>query len=492
MNNINIIKAIPNYTEVKKKTVGYARVSTDTLLQDTSYNLQIEELEKDIKSNSNYKFLGIFEDRASGSSTNKRYDFKTMIELARQKEIDVIVTKSISRFGRNLIETITTVRELRNIGVEVIFQKENISSLDDSFDFLFSVLASHAEEESNNISDNNRWSVNKRKQKGENFTSHLYGYKIINKEFHIIEDEASVVRKIYELYLSGESYKDIINYLASKGIKTRKGKALWSKATIEGILQNEKFCGDMILGKYYVKNGVKTANKRGLTDMYLVENNHSAIISKETFVKAQKLRKSRHKHVSKNANKKPSPYSKLVYSTLHESYFRYALEKPKGQSGNVKSQIPTIYCPGKDETIKRLSFQTKVIVGLLNQILSEIRSNLLLLVLDNLKLLNNKIEITKNKESLVTRLDDLKRIKRLSEIRKLLTLSNDYGIGDLRKIFNKVIVNENYIDIKISILDDDGIDLNGCGVIHETEYNFTKFHKRVSYNISIYVSKLLN
>lgn len=140
MNNINIIKAIPNYTEVKKKTVGYARVSTDTLLQDTSYNLQIDELEKDIRSNSNYLFLGVFEDKASGSSIIKREEFKTMIELARQNEIDVIVTKSISRFGRNLIETINTVRELRNIGVEVIFQKENISSLDDSFDFLFSVL----------------------------------------------------------------------------------------------------------------------------------------------------------------------------------------------------------------------------------------------------------------------------------------------------------------------------------------------------------------
>lgn len=486
MNNINIIKTIPNYTEVKKKTVGYARVSTDTLLQDTSYKFQIDELEKDIKSNTNYRFLGIFEDKASGSSIIKREEFKTMIELARQNEIDVIITKSISRFGRNLIETITTVRELRNIGVEVIFQKENISSLDDSFDFLFSVLASHAEEESNNISDNNRWSVNKRKQKGENLTNHIYGYKIINKEFHIIEDEARVIRKIYELYLAGTSYKDIINYLFSKGIKTRKGNDVWSKATIEGILQNEKFCGDMILGKYYVKNGVKTANKRGLTDMYLVENNHPAIISKETFIKAQYLRKSRHKHISKNTNKKLSTFVKFVYSTIHQSYFRYALEKPKGQSGNVTSQIPTIYCPGKSNTIKRLSFQTKVIVDLLNRVLSKIKSDLLLLVLNNLKLLNNKIEITKNKESLISRLDDLKRIKRLSEIRKLLTNSDTYGITDLRKVFNKVIVNEDSINIKISISDDDGIDLKGYSLIHQTEYSFIKFYKENSYPIFIY------
>lgn len=486
MNNINIIKALPNYTHIKRRVVGYARVSTNTLLQDTSYNLQIDELEKDIRSNPNYRFLGVFEDKASGSSIIKREEFKTMIELARQDEIDVIVTKSISRFGRNLIETITTVRELRNIGVEVIFQKENISSLDDSFDFLFSVLASHAEEESNNISDNNRWSVNKRKQKGENLTNQIYGYKIINKEFHIIEDEAKVIRKIYELYLEGLSYNDIINHLSSKGIKTRKGNDIWSKATIEGILQNEKFCGDMILGKYYVVKGVKTANKRGLTDMYLVSNNHPAIISKETFIKAQELRKSRHKHISKNTNRKLSPFAKLVYSTLHESYFRYALEKPKGQSGNVTSEIPTIYCPGKSSNIKRLSFQTKVIIDLLNQVLSEIKSNLLLLVLDNLKLLNNKIEVTRNKESLVSRLDDLKRIKHLSEIRKLLSSDSNYEISDLRKIFNKVIVNEDSIDIKISISDDDCIDLNGYSLIHKTEYNFIKFYKKVSYPIFIY------
>lgn len=242
----------------------------------------------------------------------------------------------------------------------------------------------------------------------------------------------------------------------------------------------------MVLGKYYVKKGVKTANKRGLTDMYLIQNNHPAIISKETFVKAQELRKSRHKHISKNNNKKLSQFAKFVYSTIHQSYFRYALEKPKGQSGNVKSQIPTIYCPGKNNMIRRLSFQTKVIVDLLNKVLVEIKSDLHLLVLDNLKLLNNKIKTTENKESLVSRLDDLKRIKRLSEIRKLITSNNSYGINDLRKIFNKVIVNETSIDIKISILDDDNIDLNGYSLIHETKYSFIKFYKEVSYYIFIY------
>jgi len=192
------------------------------------------------------------------------------------------------------------------------------------------------------------------------------------------------------------------------------------------------------------------------------------------------------KGTSKNTNKKLSSYVKFVYSTSHESYFRYALEKPKGQSGKVVSEIPTIYCPGKSSNVKRLSFQTKVIVDLLNQVLSEIINNLLLLVLDNLKLLNNKIEITKNKESLISRLDDLKRIKRLSEIRKLLTNSDTYGITDLRKVFNKVIVNEDSINIKISISDDDGIDLKGYSLIHQTEYSFIKFYKEISYPIFIY------
>ena len=147
-----------------------------------------------------------------------------MLELARAKEIDVIITKSISRFGRNLIETINVVRELRLLNVEIYFQKENISSLDDSFDFLFTLLASHAEEESNNIAENNHWSINKRKRQGDNLTSQLYGYKIINKEFTIVEDEAAVVRKVYELYLAKRRTKKLlITYMK---ITLKQGKVM--------------------------------------------------------------------------------------------------------------------------------------------------------------------------------------------------------------------------------------------------------------------------
>lgn len=495
MHSVSVIKALAPTSALKKRAVGYARVSTEKELQETSYALQIEELTTFIKSNDNYIFLGVFKDKASGSALKERQDFTTMLELARAKEIDVIITKSISRFGRNLIETINVVRELRLLNVEIYFQKENISSLDDSFDFLFTLLASHAEEESNNIAENNHWSINKRKRQGDNLTSQLYGYKIINKEFTIVEDEAAVVRKVYELYLAKKTYQEIINYLHENNIKTRKGNDYWSRATLEGMLQNEKYTGDMILGKYFTKKGVKTVNKHGLVDVYLIENNHPPIISKETFLKAQVLRKSRHNHVSKDGTKKWSPYAKFVYSTAHNRYFRYSLEKPKGKTGNVTSIIPTIYCPGIKGKVKRLGFQTVVIVNLLNFVLSETRSNLLLLVLKTITALNERISndhYLSDESFLVTRLSDLKALQKLNKIRKLLTVNRDYDIIELRVIFSKVIVKENAFHLKLNVTNDDSLALDSNQVIHETTYTFTKFYEVVSYPIYVYFRGSIN
>lgn len=496
MNNVNVIKALPEriLKTKPKKVVGYARVSTDTFDQDSSYALQIKELEHNIKSNPNNQFLGIFKDKASGTSIKNRPEFKMMIELARKKEIDVIITKSISRFGRNLTETISLVRELRNIGVEIIFQKENILSLDDAFDFLFTILASHAEEESKNISENNRWTISKRKRNGDNLTNQIYGYKIINKTFHIIEDEAKVIRMIYDLYIKGYSYPCIINHLHELGIKTRKGNDYFCKATIEGILKNEKFCGDMILGKYYVKNGVKTANNGGLTDLILVENNHEGIISKETFIQAQKMRISRGKHKPGISDNRLSPYAKFVYSTVNEHYLRYTTERPKGRSGLVTSVIPTLYCSGNKPGHKRVSLQVKVIMDLLNQVIQKIKKPFLLLSLQTLNDLNhmiNNIDIENNAISdlfnpLAKKMKLKDKLEKLNAIRKLLSTQNIFDIEAFRQVFRKIIINEDSIAIKISLSDDESIDFKHYELIHQTSFAYKRFSKEITYFVSVY------
>lgn len=155
--------------------------------------------------NSNYHFIGVFKDRKSGRDTKHRQEFNAMIELALMGEIDVIVTKSITRFARNILDTITIIRKLKINNVEVIFQKENISSLDPSIEMILTILASHAEEESNNISENIKWSIRKKVRKGCNFTTYLYGYNIDGEKWKINPKEANVIRLIFDMYIQNKT-----------------------------------------------------------------------------------------------------------------------------------------------------------------------------------------------------------------------------------------------------------------------------------------------
>ncbi|HMM00819.1 MAG TPA: recombinase family protein [Bacilli bacterium] len=174
---VKTIKALTN-PSVLKRVVTDARVSTADEHQDSSYRLQFSELEKSIRINPRYEFIGIFKDCKSGRDIKHREEFTTMLELAFMGEIDVIVTKSITRFGRNLIGTINIIRSLKLNYVEVIFQKENISTFDSSIEMVLTILATHAEVVSNNISQNVLWSIKRKIRKGGNLTSRLYGYAI--------------------------------------------------------------------------------------------------------------------------------------------------------------------------------------------------------------------------------------------------------------------------------------------------------------------------
>lgn len=493
MNKTDVIKVLPIYVDGKKylkKAVGYARVSTESEEQDSSYALQIKELKKDIKSNPDYRYLGVFKDKATGTNSKYRNEFKIMIKLARKKEIDVIVTKSISRFGRNLTETVSVVRELRSLGVEIVFQKENISSFDESFDFLFSVLASHAEEESKNISDNNQWSIDKRKRNGENFTYKLYGYKITNKQFHIVEDEAKVVRKIYDLYINGSTYKDIIAFLHEKGIKSISGNDYWSRTTLESMLKNEKYCGDMLLGR-------KTASSE-LTELVLVQNNHVGVISKETFNLAQKVRTDRRKQHPGTGSKLPSPYAGWIYSSVNERYLRYVVEKPKGRSGRVKSEIPTLFCYGLKPGTKRIAYQVKVVEDFLNQIIDEFKPRFISHTFHILKDLTDMVSAlelsnriaTDDFSPLVHKLKIEEMLASLRQIRKIMADEQPFTIESYRKVFRKIIINDDSIHIKITLSNDDSVFFDRYSLIHETEFTYLKLFKPITLPIFVYLEKV--
>ncbi|MCL2521325.1 MAG: recombinase family protein [Erysipelotrichales bacterium] len=491
MSSLSVIKATPglkNGVKTVKRVYGYVRVSTLSEMQDTSFVLQADELERHIRSNSDYQFMGIFKDKGTATSLKFRPEFRKMIELAKLGYIDVIITKSISRFARNLVDSITLIQDLRKLNVEIIFQKDNISSLDESFDLLLTILSVHAEEESTIISENNLWSIAARKRKGSNMTARMYGYRFDNYDYEIIESEAKTIRLIFDLYIKGFSYKAIITRLHELGIKSAKGLDYWYSTTIEKMLQNEKYCGDMVLGKTLCKNGKKVFNTKGQTDKYLVSNNHQGIISRETFDEATAIRKSRNFRTDKNylENKGLNDYYNFVYSSVYNRYLLYVIEKPKGIY-----QIPTLYCLSKRPGSKRVSIRTEVINKLLEQSYQEIKS-FIIHKLDYLKekLLSSQSNLLLGLEQVIKKNENDKLITNLSTLRKEFLEFDDFSIKNLRKLFRKVLIDDSAIHVKIQISDADDNSINNCEEIHSFDFTYLKANRPTTIPIIIHLESL--
>jgi len=270
----------------KKRVAAYARVSTDEDDQMNSFKFQIDEYTSRIQANKDWEFIGMFSDQGlSGTQTKKRPEFMKMIELARRQEIDLILVKSISRFARNTVDILSLVRELRDLGCIIYFEKENIYSSDPQIDFTLAILSSIAQEESRSISSNVKWSVEKRFKAGKAHIPKIYGFdKNEQGELVINDEEAKTVRLIYTLFLQGFNINDIRKVLNERKIPTLNKKE-WLYNGVKCILTNEKYCGDAILQKtvttdYLTHKQVKNDN---LATKYFVRNNHEGIVSKAAF-----------------------------------------------------------------------------------------------------------------------------------------------------------------------------------------------------------------
>lgn len=285
--------------EKKLKVAAYARVSTSNDMQLESFDTQVEVYTKKILDNPNWEFVGIFADEGkSGTSLRKRDQFNMMIEIAKSGGIDLILTKSISRFARNTIDCLTIIQELKAKNVEVFFERENISSLDTKIEFLISILSGIAEEEAKSTSSNIKWSWVRRCEAGEFFmdtkTAFLGYTKDKNNKIIIDEEKAPIIRKIFSLYIEGHGLHSIQKYLNSNQIQTAQGKNYWHTKAIDNILKNEKYMGDALLQKTYKPSFNRGRRKNnGEVPQFYVCNSHPGIISKETFKKAQDIRKVR-------------------------------------------------------------------------------------------------------------------------------------------------------------------------------------------------------
>lgn len=307
-------------SEKKIKVCGYCRVSTTKDTQETSIELQEEVYYNMISSNDNWLFVGIFVDNGkTGTSIKARPQFQLMIETALAGGIDLIITKSISRFARNTLEALQTIQELRRNNIIVYFEKEHIRTDEPSFDMFLTVLSSAAEAESKNNSENVKWSNKIKYDKGIDSTTNLYGYRFNDKrEFVIKENEAEVIRTIFRMYVNGQKLNAIINELYRQGIPSYFGNPKWGIAVISNVLKNEKYVGDLILQKKFVKKvGAHSTYNMNDKDKIYIKDHHQGIVSRAIFEKAQTIRNQRGVQFKcpKGTHKLPSSeYTKFVYS----------------------------------------------------------------------------------------------------------------------------------------------------------------------------------
>ena len=282
--------AIPINSMRKRRVAGYARVSTDHEDQVTSYEAQVEYYTNYIKNRNDWEFVKVYTDEGiSATNTKKREGFNNMVADALAGKIDLIVTKSVSRFARNTVDSLTTVRKLKDKGIEIFFEKENIWTLDSKGELLITIMSSLAQEESRSISENVTWGKHKQIADGKVTIpySRVLGLDKDKETGRIVVnwEEAKTVQLIFGLFLEGMTPHSIAMELTRRGIKTPGGKDKWHQGTIRSMLTNEKYKGDALLQKTFTVDFLQKKMKKneGEVPQYYVEDNHEAIISREAF-----------------------------------------------------------------------------------------------------------------------------------------------------------------------------------------------------------------
>jgi len=269
----------------KRRTAGYARVSTDKEEQENSFDAQVRYYTNYIKERPDWEFISVYtDDGISATSTAKRDGFNSMVADALDGKLDLIVTKSVSRFARNTVDSLSTIRKLKEKGVEVFFEKEQIWTFDGKGELLITIMSSLAQEESRSISENTTWGQRRRMQEGR--VSMAYGQFLGYEKGEdgkpaIIETEAQIVRLIYRLFIEGKTPSAIAKYLMSHGIPSPGGKERWQTTVVRSILENEKYAGNALLQKGYTVDFLTKVRKKneGEIPQFYVEDSHPAIIA---------------------------------------------------------------------------------------------------------------------------------------------------------------------------------------------------------------------
>ena len=363
---INPKTRLPNMAVRLRRVAGYARVSTDSEEQLTSYEVQVDYYTRYIHSRSDWQFVAVYTDEGiSATNTKKRDGFNRMVQDALDGKIDLIVTKSVSRFARNTVDSLTTVRKLKDAGVEVYFEKENIWTLDSKGELLITIMSSLAQEESRSISENVTWGQRKRFADGKVSIPYgqFLGYRKGSDGLpEIVPKEAEVVRRIYRLFMQGKTPNAIARQLTAEGIPTPGGKQVWQFTTVESILTNEKYKGAALLQKRFTVDFLQKKMKinEGEVPQYYVENSHPPIIQPDEWDRVQ-TEFQRRKAVGKNHNCTRLFSAQIICGDCGEFYgskvwhsnskYRRVIWQCNGKfKGDEKCRTPHLY----DSDIQRL------------------------------------------------------------------------------------------------------------------------------------------
>ena len=437
----------------KLRVAAYCRVSTDSEEQATSYEAQIEHYTNYIKSNPEWELAGIFADEGiTGTNTKKREEFNRMIEECMQGKIDMVITKSISRFARNTLDCLKYIRQLKDKNIPVYFEKENINTMDSKGEILLTIMASLAQQESQSLSQNVKLGIQYRYQQGKIHINHnrFLGYtKDKDGNLVIVPEEAEIVKRIYREYLEGSSMLQIARGLEADGILTGAGNPRWHTSTINKILRNEKYIGDALLQKTYTVDFLskKRVVNNGIVPQYYVENSHEAIIPREIFMQVQEelVRRSRG-HIATSGKRRvfsaSHAFSQIVFCGDCGEIYRRVHWNNRGKKSIVWRCVSKLENTGLSCHSRTVSEEMlcQAIVDGINRLLGQ-KDGLLTTLNENIKTV-----IIETNNSAIEEID-----KQLEELQKdLLRLANskeDYNdIADeiyrLREERHKILAEE--------------------------------------------------
>lgn len=467
------------------RVCAYCRVSTGDEEQINSYESQKKYYDEKINSNSLWVFAGIYADEAiTGTLDYKRNEFMRMITDAMEGKFDVIITKSISRFARNTLDTLKYVRRLKERNIAVIFEKENINTLEMSGEFLLTILSSIAQQESESISGNVKLGLKMKKERGEIVGfKHCLGYDYDNDshEIKIQQDEAEIVRHIFNRYCEGAGSTIIARELTEAGYVPPKGGEKWADSTIRGIIKNEKYKGDVLQGKTFTIDPIthKRMINKGEEDKYYIENNHEAIVSAEVYEKAQSILEKR-SGATETGRRKGNYSRKYTFSSRVFCGFCGSVFVRRNLYNNTNHETKVWQCMSYVKNGKKFCPETKairenviencfveayellcqdnkeVINNFLNRIDGFLRENNTKSMLQKLEikkqgiedkinsLINLMIDGTIDKETFNKKKIELnKKIKKIEKDQELFKCqlddenTFDFGVEKIRKVFDK-------------------------------------------------------